>query len=91
MPFQGVDHAFMRAKIWSKYAKDVLTYVDRRTNLELEWARNLTKLAQNMRPVLKEESYLPFQSLYCIALDQVRNNLKNTSRNFMIKKKYQRL
>ena len=70
----------MRAKIWSKYAKDVLTYVDRRTNLELEWARNLTKLAQNMRPVLKEESYLPFQSLYCIALDQVRNNLKNTSR-----------
>ena len=80
----------MRAKIWSKYAKDVLTYVDRRTNLELEWARNLTKLAQNMRPVLKEESYLPFQSLYCIALDQVRNNL-NKSRNFMIKKKYQRL
>ena len=75
---QGVDHAFMRAKIWSKYAKDVLSYVERRTNLELEWARNLTKLAQNMRPVLKEESYLPFQSLYCIALDQDLEMCANT-------------
>ena len=78
MLLQGVDHAFMRAKIWSKYAKDVLSYVERRTNLELEWARNLTKLAQNMRPVLKEESYLPFQSLYCIALDQDLEMCANT-------------
>ena len=69
--FQGVDHALARAKVWSKYAKDVLTYVDKRTNLELDFARNLTKLAQTMRPILKEESYLPFQSIYCTGLDQV--------------------
>ena len=60
----------MRAKIWSKYAKDVMSFVEKRTSLELEWARGLTKLAQTMRPVLKEESYLPFQSIYCTALDQ---------------------
>jgi hypothetical protein len=60
-----VDHALARAKVWSKYAKDVLT------NLELDFARNLTKLAQAMRPILKEESYLPFQSIYCTGLDQV--------------------
>jgi hypothetical protein len=46
--------------------------VDKRTNLELDFARNLTKLAQTMRPILKEESYLPFQSIYCTGLDQVR-------------------
>ena len=67
---QGVDHALMRAKIWSKYAKDVMTFVDKRTSLELEWAKGLTRLAQTMRPLLKEESYLPFQSIYCTALDQ---------------------
>ena len=60
----------MRAKIWSKYAKDVMTFVEKRTSLELEWAKGLTRLAQTMRPVLKEESYLPFQSIYCTALDQ---------------------
>ena len=68
--FQGVDHALMRAKIWSKYAKDVMNFVEKRTSLEMEWAKNLTRLAQTMRPILKEESYLPFQSIYCTALDQ---------------------
>ena len=60
----------MRAKIWSKYAKDVMNFVEKRTSLEMEWAKNLTRLAQTMRPILKEESYLPFQSIYCTALDQ---------------------
>jgi hypothetical protein len=47
-----------------------MTFVEKRTSLELEWAKGLTRLAQTMRPVLKEESYLPFQSIYCTALDQ---------------------
>lgn len=37
----------------------------------MDWAKNLTKLAQERRPVLKEESHLPFQSIYCFALDIV--------------------
>jgi len=67
---QGVDHALQRAKIWAKYAKDVMCYVEKRTTLQLDLARNLTKLVQTCRPLLKEESYLPFQSIYCTALDQ---------------------
>ena len=70
---QGVDHALQRAKIWAKYAKDVMCYVEKRTTLQLDLARNLTKLVQTCRPQLKEESYLPFQSIYCTALDQVRS------------------
>lgn len=68
---RGVDMALERAKIWSKYAKDVIIYVEKRIAIELDWAKNLSKLAQERRPVLKEESHLPFQSNYCIALDVV--------------------
>ena len=67
----GVDLALQRAKIWSKYAKDVIIYVEKRIAIELDWAKNMAKLAQERRPVLKEESHLPFQSNYCIALDVV--------------------
>ena len=68
---RGVDLALDRAKLWSKYAKDVLIYVEKRMAIELDWVKNLAKLAQERRPVLKEESHLPFQSVYCIALDVV--------------------
>ncbi|XP_040576906.1 rho GTPase-activating protein 45 [Lepeophtheirus salmonis] len=81
---QGVDHALFRAKLWSKYAKDVMTYIEKRTTYEMEFARNITKLAQTMRPVLKEESYLPFQSIYCTALDQdleMCSRIQTTCRN----------
>ena len=65
----GVDLALQRAKIWSKYAKDVINYVEKRVGMQLELAKNLTKLVQTSRPQLQEESYLPFQSIYCTALD----------------------
>ena len=74
---RGVDLALDRAKLWSKYAKDVLTYVEKRMAIELDWVKNLAKLAQERRPVLKEESYLPFQSMYCMALDVVSVFKKN--------------
>ena len=67
----GVDLALDRAKVWSKYAKDVILYVEKRINIEMDWAKTLTKLAQERRPILKEESHLPFQSVYCFALDIV--------------------
>ena len=67
---RGVDFALERAKIWSKYAKDVLNYVEKRTSMQMELAKNLTKLVQSSRPQLQEEIFLPFQSIYCLALDQ---------------------
>ena len=67
---RGVDFALERAKIWSKYAKDVLNYVEKRTSAQMELAKNLTKLVQSSRPQLQEEIFLPFQSIYCLALDQ---------------------
>ena len=51
----GVECALHRAKLWSKYAKDIMTYVEKRSQLEVEYSRNLTKLAHAIRPMLKEE------------------------------------
>ncbi|XP_066990822.1 rho GTPase-activating protein 45-like isoform X24 [Macrobrachium rosenbergii] len=76
---QGVEYALHRAKVWSKYAKDVMTYIEKRAQLDMEYARNLTKLAHTVRPSLKEESFLPFQSIYCTALDQDIENCTNLS------------
>lgn len=58
MPYrldQGVEVALHRAKVWSKYAKDVLSYVEKRTALEMEYSKNVAKLAQTMRCALKED------------------------------------
>ncbi|KAK7007482.1 Rho GTPase-activating protein 29 [Halocaridina rubra] len=76
---QGVEYALHRAKVWSKYAKDVMMYIEKRAQLDMEYARNLTKLAHTVRPSLKEESFLPFQSIYCTALDQDIENCTNLS------------
>lgn len=51
------------------------------TITEAEHARNLLKLAQTMRPLLKEESFLPFQSIYCTAIDQDLDNANNCLSN----------
>ncbi|XP_077981086.1 rho GTPase-activating protein 45-like isoform X2 [Glandiceps talaboti] len=74
----GVDLGLVRAKAWSKYAKDVMTYVEKRVHIENEFAKTLAKLAHSTRPVLSEESYLPLQSIYCTALQQDMEYASNT-------------
>ena len=52
---QGVEVALHRAKLWSKYSKDVMSYVEKHCHLEMEYAKNVAKLAQTMKSTLKEE------------------------------------
>ncbi|XP_032221238.2 rho GTPase-activating protein 45 isoform X3 [Nematostella vectensis] len=66
----GVDLTLQRCKIWSKYAKDIATYLERRAHLELEFTNKLSKLAQTTRAAITEERFLPFQSIFVTALDQ---------------------
>ncbi|XP_052066324.1 rho GTPase-activating protein 29-like isoform X2 [Mytilus californianus] len=66
----GVDVALQRAKAWSKYMKDITSYIERKAHLETEYSKNLARLAQTMRPVLTEEGFLPLQSVYCTVLSQ---------------------
>ncbi|KDR15612.1 rho GTPase-activating protein 45-like isoform X2 [Zootermopsis nevadensis] len=74
---QGVDFALQHAKLWSKYAKDVMMYVEKRSHVEMEYTKNLSKLAMTVRPLINEECNLPFQSIYCTALDHDMENSKS--------------
>ncbi|KAG1668935.1 Rho GTPase-activating protein 29 [Nymphon striatum] len=67
---QGVEVALHHAKVWSKYAKDLTSFIERFCNNWSDYAKNLIKLVQSARPVLKEGTFMPFQSIYCTALDQ---------------------
>ncbi|XP_069128761.1 rho GTPase-activating protein 45-like [Argopecten irradians] len=66
----GVDVALQRAKVWSKYMKDVTSYIERKAQLETDYSKNLGRLAQTMKPILTEEAFLPLQSVYCTVLQQ---------------------
>ena len=76
---QGVEVALHRAKLWSKYAKDIMTYVEKRCNLEIEFAKNVAKLAQTMRSALKEEVKIS-HSIWKISLSSDKQNKNLLSR-----------
>jgi hypothetical protein len=62
---QGVDFALQHAKLWSKYAKDVMMYVEKRAHIEMEYTKNLSKLAMTVRPLINEEVSLKSMKLEC--------------------------
>lgn len=66
----GVDKALQRAKVWSKYLKDIIYYIDKKAQLESEFSKNLIRLAQAAKPTLMEDAFLPLQSVYCTLLSQ---------------------
>ncbi|XP_023235151.1 rho GTPase-activating protein 29-like isoform X2 [Centruroides sculpturatus] len=67
---EGVDFALHHLKLWSKYAKDIISYIERRTQFEVEYAQQLEKLAQSAKLALKEHIFLPFHSIYSSAVHQ---------------------
>ena len=52
---EGIDLALHRAKVWSKYAKDLIAYIEKRAQIEAEHSRTLIKHAVQMKTQLKEE------------------------------------
>lgn len=65
---KGVDIALTRAKLWAKYAKDITSYIEKRANMEAEFSKSLAKLANSVQQTITEDSFLPFQSIYVMAL-----------------------
>ncbi|XP_072260897.1 rho GTPase-activating protein 45 isoform X3 [Pyxicephalus adspersus] len=66
----GVRAAFFYAKKLAKYMKDLTSYIEKRTLLEMEYAKGLQKLVNTTKGVLTQEPYMPFQSIYSVALEQ---------------------
>ncbi|XP_075062014.1 rho GTPase-activating protein 45 [Mixophyes fleayi] len=66
----GVRAAFLYAKNLAKYMKDLTSYIEKRTILEMEYAKGLQKLVNTSKVALTQEPYMPFQSIYSVALEQ---------------------
>ncbi|KAF7692267.1 rho GTPase-activating protein 29-like isoform X2 [Silurus meridionalis] len=65
----GVESALLYAKAWSKYAKDVLTWVEKRLGLDIECAKGFAKMAESAKAVATQQDYMPFRGVYVSAFE----------------------
>uniref|UniRef100_A0A8C9TEA9 Rho GTPase activating protein 45 n=1 Tax=Scleropages formosus TaxID=113540 RepID=A0A8C9TEA9_SCLFO len=65
----GVDSALTYAKSFSKYLKDVISYVEKRVALEVEFAKGLQRLYHSCKQSLTQP-HMPFFSIFSLALEQ---------------------
>ncbi|XP_077439935.1 rho GTPase-activating protein 45 [Vanacampus margaritifer] len=65
----GVDSALQYAKTISKYTKDLINYVEKRTSLEMEFAKGLQRLYQSCKHSITHP-HMPLFSIYSLALEQ---------------------
>lgn len=64
----SVELALSYAKTWSKYTKNIVSWVEKKLNLELESSRNIVKLAEATRTNFGLQEFMPLQSLFTNAL-----------------------
>ncbi|MCJ8745332.1 hypothetical protein PDJAM_G00129050 [Pangasius djambal] len=69
----GVESALLYAKAWSKYAKDVLTWVEKRLGLDMECAKGFAKMAESAKAVAAQQDYMPFRGVYVSAFENEMN------------------
>ncbi|XP_072500145.1 rho GTPase-activating protein 29-like isoform X2 [Notamacropus eugenii] len=65
----GVELALSYAKMWSKYTKDIVTWVEKKISLELECARNIAKMAETTKSIIGLQEFMPFRALFLNAFD----------------------
>ncbi|KFP68603.1 Rho GTPase-activating protein 29 [Cariama cristata] len=70
----GIESALSYAKAWSKYTKDVVTWVEKKLSLEVECAKNLAKMAETAKAVVGHQDYMPFQSIF---INAFQNDIEN--------------
>ncbi|CAM4700771.1 rho GTPase-activating protein 45 isoform X1 [Caretta caretta] len=66
----GVEVALQYAKNISKYMKDLFYYLEKRTTLEMEFAKGLQKMVNSCKQTITQEPHMPFLSIYSLALEQ---------------------
>ncbi|XP_060722860.1 rho GTPase-activating protein 29-like isoform X1 [Tachysurus vachellii] len=65
----GVESALLYAKAWSKYAKDILSWVEKRLGLDMECAKGFAKMAESAKTVAAQQDYMPFRGVYVSAFE----------------------
>ncbi|XP_030052972.1 GEM-interacting protein isoform X2 [Microcaecilia unicolor] len=66
----GVDFALDYAKKWCKYAKELLSWMDKRLIYECEFARNLIKIAESGRWAINQQDCMPLQYIYTMVMEK---------------------
>ncbi|XP_008831886.1 rho GTPase-activating protein 29 isoform X1 [Nannospalax galili] len=64
----SIELALSYAKTWSKYTKNIVSWVEKKLSLELESTRNIVKLAEATRSNIGIQEFMPLQSLFNNAL-----------------------
>ncbi|XP_041659157.1 rho GTPase-activating protein 29-like isoform X2 [Cheilinus undulatus] len=60
----GVESALLYAKAWSKYIKDLLSWMEKRLAMDIEYARNYAKMAESAKTLASHQDYMPFSDIY---------------------------
>ncbi|XP_074553518.1 GEM-interacting protein isoform X2 [Halichoeres trimaculatus] len=72
----GVETALQYAKMWCRYAKDLLAWMEKRISLEQEFAKNVMKTAEGAKINVAQQEMMPLQYIYTMALEQdIKNSL----------------
>ncbi|KAK5612242.1 hypothetical protein CRENBAI_018759 [Crenichthys baileyi] len=72
---EGVETALQYAKMWCRYAKDLLAWMEKRISLEQEFAKNVMKAAEGAKVNVVQQEMMPLQYIYTMALEQ---DIKNS-------------
>ncbi|KAM4597977.1 GEM-interacting protein isoform 2-T2 [Polymixia lowei] len=70
----GVEMALQYAKMWCRYSKDLLAWMEKRISLEQEFAKNIMKAADGARACVTQQDMMPLQYIYTMALEQEIKN-----------------
>ncbi|XP_028988069.1 rho GTPase-activating protein 29-like isoform X2 [Betta splendens] len=60
----GVESALLYAKASSKYIKDLLALIEKRLAMDIEYAKNYVKMAENAKTIASQQDYMPFSEIY---------------------------
>ncbi|XP_018610099.1 GEM-interacting protein isoform X3 [Scleropages formosus] len=74
----GVEMALQYAKMWCRYAKDLLTWMDKRISLEQEFAKSIIKAAEAAKSSISQQDTMPLQYIYTMAME---HDMKNSTNN----------
>ncbi|XP_072347311.1 GEM-interacting protein isoform X2 [Scyliorhinus torazame] len=65
---RGVESALLYAKLWAKYTKDLLSWMERRISAEIEFSKNMVRMSEATKSSISQEKFMPFQYVYTMTL-----------------------
>uniref|UniRef100_A0A8C4UNK6 GEM interacting protein n=1 Tax=Falco tinnunculus TaxID=100819 RepID=A0A8C4UNK6_FALTI len=90
----GIDAALEYAKMWCKYVKELLSWIEKRLSYETEFAKGMVKIAESGRNAILQQHNMPLRTLYAMVLEhdiKIGNSATETAGLLQQKEFYQPL